>query len=116
MGWDEGRVQTLYVDGVATHVVMRVADFGVLMGAQEDPLVRGALERMGRREGAVRECSVHEVGEARRSRGMSQRELGEKVGIPQSQVSRMERNASRCGVGTLEKVARVLGVRLVIGE
>lgn len=50
--------------------------------------------------------------EARKARGMTQAELGKKLGIPQSQVSRLEKNPDRTSVAMLKKVAKVLGVNV----
>ncbi len=47
--------------------------------------------------------------EARKARGMTQAELGKKLGIPQSQVSRLEKNPDRTSVAMLKKVAKALG-------
>ena len=48
--------------------------------------------------------------EARKKVGLSQAALGKKVGMPQSQISRIERNPERCTVRTLRKLAKALKV------
>ena len=48
--------------------------------------------------------------EARKKVGLSQAALGKKVGMPQSQISRIERNPGNCTVKTLRKLAKALKV------
>ena len=50
------------------------------------------------------------IAEARRAKGVTQKELGAKLGIPQSQISRIERNPDSTTVRTLKRIARALGV------
>ncbi len=50
---------------------------------------------------------------ARRALGVSQRELGERLGVKQSQVARWERDAYRpASLERVEAVARALGIEL----
>jgi ribosome-binding protein aMBF1 (putative translation factor) len=50
----------------------------------------------------------------RQQRGMTQADLAKAIGTRQANVSRLERFDSNLTVGTLEKVARALGVDLRI--
>ena len=50
------------------------------------------------------------IAEARKAKGMTQKQLGVKLNIPQSQVSRTERNPDHATLRTLKKIARALGV------
>lgn len=50
------------------------------------------------------------IAEARKAAGLTQKQLGDKLGLPQSQISRLERNPDRTTVRTLKRVAKVLGV------
>lgn len=52
------------------------------------------------------------IAEARKARKMTQVQLARKLGIPQSQVSRIERCPDRTTVRTMRKIARALGVDL----
>lgn len=52
------------------------------------------------------------LAEARKARGWTQKRLGEKLGLPQSQISRIERNPDHTTVRTLKRIARALGVRV----
>ena len=51
---------------------------------------------------------------AREDRGLSQRELGERVGVPQSHISKIEKGAVNLRVSSLIELARVLGLELVL--
>ncbi len=48
--------------------------------------------------------------EARKKAGLTQKQLGEKLGLPQSQISRIERRPDRTTVRTLRRLARALKV------
>lgn len=50
------------------------------------------------------------VREARKAAGMTQHQLGEAAGIPQSHVSRIERGKLSPTHMTIEKIARALGI------
>lgn len=44
--------------------------------------------------------------------GLSQRELGERIGMSQSNIARLERRPGDIGLGTLRRLAQALGVDL----
>jgi len=48
----------------------------------------------------------------RMARGMSQTELGEKIGVTFQQIQKYEKGANRVGASRLTKIARVLGVSI----
>jgi len=50
------------------------------------------------------------IARARKAQGLTQKQLGQKLGLPQSQVSRIERNPDATTLRTLKRVARALGV------
>jgi ribosome-binding protein aMBF1 (putative translation factor) len=52
------------------------------------------------------------IAEFRRLRGLSQRELGKQLGMPQSQLSRIERNPDSTTLRVLKRIAGALGVRV----
>lgn len=56
------------------------------------------------------EFAADSIAQARKRAGLSQKQLGEKLGIPQSQVSRIERNPDHTTVRTMRRVAKALGV------
>ena len=51
---------------------------------------------------------------ARQARGLSQRALGAKAGIPQSHISKIENGTVDLRVSSLVELARVLGLELVL--
>ena len=50
--------------------------------------------------------------EARKKAGLTQKQLGKKLDLPQSQISRIERHPDRTTVRTLRKMARALNVNV----
>jgi transcriptional regulator with XRE-family HTH domain len=62
--------------------------------------------------------AAYEVGrmirELREARGLSQRELAERMGTTQSVVGRLEAGGSRPTIVTLERVAQALGLQLEV--
>ncbi len=62
--------------------------------------------------------AAYEVGrmvrELREARGLSQRELADRMGTTQSVVGRLEAGGSRPTIVTLERVAQALGLRLEV--
>ena len=50
------------------------------------------------------------IADARRAAKLTQTELARKLGIPQSQVSRIERHPERSTIRTLKRIAKALGV------
>jgi len=56
------------------------------------------------------ELAAETIADARKRAGLTQKQLGEKLGIPQSQVSRIERNPDRTTVRTMKRLAKALKV------
>ena len=56
------------------------------------------------------ELAAERIAEARKAAGLTQKQLGDKLGLPQSQISRIERNPDHTTVRTLKRIARALGV------
>jgi DNA-binding XRE family transcriptional regulator len=61
-------------------------------------------------EDAVAILAGSRIAAARKKRGMTQAQLGKLLGIPQSQVSRLEKNPDRTSVAMLKRVAAALKV------
>ncbi len=57
-----------------------------------------------------RELAVERIVEARKAAGLTQKQLGAKLGIPQSQISRIERRPDRTTIRTLKRLAKALKV------
>ena len=58
----------------------------------------------------ARELAVERIVEARKAAGLTQKQLGARLGIPQSQISRIERHPDRTTVRTLKRLAKALKV------
>ncbi len=57
---------------------------------------------------------MHEMMKARIEAGMTQKQLSEKTGINQSNLSRIENGSANPSVATLEKIASALGKKVSI--
>ena len=75
----------------------------------DSPARRRGYERAGR---TIR--LAMEIHELREKRGLSQRELAERLGTTQSAVARLEAGNVSPSLPTLDKVAEALAVELVV--
>lgn len=75
----------------------------------DSPARRRGYERAGR---TIRLAT--EIHQLREKRGLSQRELAERLGTTQSAVARLEAGNVSPSLPTLDKVAEALGVELVV--
>ena len=57
-----------------------------------------------------RELARDRIVKARKAAGLTQTQLGRKLKLPQSQISRIERNPEHTTVRTLKRISRALGV------
>ena len=57
---------------------------------------------------------IRQLKQARRDRGLKQAELGGKLGLPQSHISKIEQGATDPRLSTLADMARVLDRELVL--
>lgn len=55
------------------------------------------------------------IKEVRLSAGFSRKELGERLGITESAVAKLESRRNSPSISTLERIAKAAGVRLVVG-
>ncbi len=58
----------------------------------------------------ARELAGSRIAKARKAAGLTQAQLGERLGLPQSRISHIERNPDSTTVGALKRIARALGV------
>lgn len=80
------------------------------------PISVRSLPAVGEAPGALRSWAEQVGGKIKQLRtkeGMSQQELAEKAGLPQSHISRIENAQHSATHKTLQKVARALGVKVV---
>jgi len=56
------------------------------------------------------ELAADRIAKARKAAGLTQAELADRLKLPQSHISRIERNPDRTTIRTLKKIAKALGV------
>jgi DNA-binding XRE family transcriptional regulator len=61
-----------------------------------------------------KEIAVEDIRKARKQAGMTQRELADKAGLTQPQLSKIERVPTNVSAAKLRKIATVLGVKVVV--
>ena len=97
-----------------THVLVPLDEYERLIQADA---ASGAISKL--QDNSVAWTDADELGltlageriaAARRAKGVTQKELGATLGIPQSQISRIERHPDHTTVRTLKRIARALGV------
>jgi ribosome-binding protein aMBF1 (putative translation factor) len=103
-------------NGRRTHVLVPLQEYDRLLDAAELNELTAKLEDRSAEWIDADEVALKLAGsrlaEARKARGWTQKRLGEKLGLPQSQISRIERNPDHTTVRTLKRIARALGVKV----
>ncbi len=101
-------------DGRTTHVLVPVDEYEELIKVS---MVARAIEQIESGDNDfvdaddfALELAAERIVAARKAKGLTQKQLGGKLGLPQSQISRIERNPDRTTVRTLKRIARALGV------
>ena len=99
-------------DGEPTHVVVPIAQYEELLKAS---MVESAVTKLQDEnvqwvdaDDLGLELAAERIVAARKAAGLTQKQLGDKLGLPQSQISRIERNPDHTTVRTLKKIARAL--------
>jgi ribosome-binding protein aMBF1 (putative translation factor) len=88
----------------------RSADSARRRRASASAAYRAEEQRLAQFESIARLVIQH-----RASRGLSQKELAERIGTSHSAISRLESGRHKVSVETLQRVAEALGMRLVLG-
>lgn len=57
---------------------------------------------------------AHEITEARAKAGLSQKELSDRTGIDQSDISKIETGKANPSISTMERIAKALGTEVTI--
>jgi ribosome-binding protein aMBF1 (putative translation factor) len=102
-------------DGETTHVIVPVEDYEKMLLAEMAQEAIAQIET-SRDEDYVDadqfalELAAEKITAARKAAGLTQKALGKKLGIPQSQISRIERNPDHTTVRTLKRIAKALKV------
>ena len=103
-------------DDRCTHVLVPVEEYERLYRAAEVPELTAKLEDKDAEWIDADEFALKLAGSriaaARKAKGLTQKALGKKLGLPQSQISRIERNPDHTTVRTLKRIARALGVNV----
>jgi ribosome-binding protein aMBF1 (putative translation factor) len=120
VGASDGRWSTVYgkpclVDrGRVTHVLVPRKEYEDLMRSRLATDVAEQFSREGFEgidlDSAALKLAASRVAQVRQQKGLTQMALSKKLGIPQSQLSRIEKNPERSTVRTLKRIARALGV------
>ena len=78
--------------------------------------INSILTKEEREEVALEAQLMAELTKARKEKHLTQKELGELCGLPQSAIARMEKGENSPSISTVTKVLTVLGKRLYIGD
>ncbi len=111
---DDNHVYLLH-DGEPTHVVLPVDVYERLVKSEMALHTIAATENrndddwIDAQDFGI-ELARDAVVQARKAAGLTQAQLAKKLGMPQSQISRIERNPDRTTVRTLKKIAKALRV------
>ncbi len=104
----------VFEDGKPTYVLVPVEEYESLVKAS---MVERAVAQIEGGDGdlvdadqVALELAAERVARARKAAGLTQKQLGAKLKLPQSQISRIERNPDHTTLRTLKRVARALGV------
>ncbi|MCK4660159.1 MAG: helix-turn-helix transcriptional regulator [Phycisphaerae bacterium] len=104
----------LYQDDQPTHVLVPIEEYEHLMKAD---MARTAVAKLDQRDPQWVDADVlalrlagERIVAARKAAGLTQKQLGQKLKLPQSQISRLERHPDRTTVRTLKRIAKALGV------
>ncbi len=54
------------------------------------------------------------IREARKAKGLTQKEMGEKMGVSESAFNRYENGTANLSLKTVEKIAEVIGVKIKV--
>jgi UDP-N-acetylglucosamine 1-carboxyvinyltransferase len=101
-------------NGKATHVLVPIDEYERMQLADMAREAIAALESDQEAWIDADEFGLQLAGEriasARKAQGLTQKELGERLGVPQSQISRIERKPDHSTLRMLKRVAKALGV------
>lgn len=101
-------------DGHQTHVVLPLEVYEKLVEAEiarkADEILRSPDTEWFELEDARAMLAGQKIAEARKAKRLTQAQLGKLVGMPQSQVSRLEKNPDASSMKLIKKVAKALGV------
>jgi ribosome-binding protein aMBF1 (putative translation factor) len=104
----------VYRNNRATHVLLTVDEYEQLANAAEAQQLIAKLEDPTTKWIPAEEAFVQIAGgwiaDARKRAGLTQKQLADKMGMPQSQISRIEKNPDRTTMRTMKRIAAALEV------
>ena len=97
------------LDGMEREVLMSGKFDDFLQGQLQDPGIRREYEAL-QAEHAVNQAMI----DARQKSGMTQKELAERTGIAQADISKLEHGNANPSIRTLQRLAKGMGMVLKI--
>lgn len=101
-------------NGLPTHVLVPIEEYEELI---KSGMAARAIAQIERGDDDFVDASdfalvlaAERIANARKAQGLTQKQLGEKLNLPQSQISRIERNPDHTTIRTLKRIARALSV------
>jgi ribosome-binding protein aMBF1 (putative translation factor) len=111
-----GEYACVVQEGQVAYVLVPVDEYERLIKAD---MVRSAVKKLDDpktkwvdADEVALELAGQRIAQARKKAGLTQKQLADKLSIPQSQVSRIERHPDHTTVRTLKKIARALKVNV----
>ncbi len=101
-------------NGHVSHVLMPIEEYQRIRAEQLARETASVLRDPKAKWYTVEEVALRLAGsrieKARKAAGLTQKALAQKMGVPQSQISRIESNPDRSTVRTIRRIAAALGV------
>ena len=93
-----------------------IRKYGSFVGDDANEFINSILTKEERVEVAFEAQLMAELAKARKEKRLTQKELGELCGLPQSAIARIEKGENSPSIATVIKVLFALGKRLYIGD
>lgn len=93
-----------------------IRKYGSSVGDDANEFINSILTKEEREEVAFEAQLMAELTKARKEKRLTQKELGELCGLPQSTIARIEKGEVSPSISTVIKVLFALGKRLHIGD
>lgn len=93
-----------------------IRKYGSSVGDDANDFINSILTKEEMAEVAFEAQLMAELTKARKKKRLTQKELGELCGLPQSTIARIEEGDGSQSISTVTKVLAVLGKRLYIGN
>jgi len=97
-----------------THVLVPIEEYQELIKAE---MAKSAVRKLNGKGGGWIDADAlgmrlagERIATARKAAGLTQKQLGSRLKVPQSQISRIERHPDHTTVRTLKRIAKALGV------